>query len=69
MDEPERVIVDFILPDPDGKPIRTGLPEQCECGSGQFELVSRMEPDPQNGLHAASRMYECLGCGEYRLGK
>jgi hypothetical protein len=40
---------------------------KCLCGSGHFVLANEMVADPGKGL-PASRMFECTGCGEYRLG-
>jgi hypothetical protein len=61
--------VDFILPqtDEDAPPPGARDSKTCSCGSRQFALVSEMKAEAIKGV-PASRMYECLGCGEYRLG-
>jgi hypothetical protein len=38
---------------------------KCSCGSEEFLLASEMKPVA--GL-PVSHMYECVACGEYRLG-
>jgi hypothetical protein len=62
------VIVDFILPEPVEETTSVEMLKQnCGCGSNRYTLVSELEADCIKGI-PASRMYECLSCGAYRLG-
>lgn len=68
----ERVTVDFIFPAesevPDQKtPAVTRLGACVNCGGNDYHLASEIRAGNVRGL-PASRMYECTGCGEYRLG-
>jgi hypothetical protein len=42
-------------------------PMTCPCGSHQFVLANVLKADTIKGIPASS-MYECISCGEYRLG-
>ena len=75
MDETDRVIVDFVFPQeaeaekPKAKhkenPPKLG---KCtNCGGEKYALASQMGGDPARGI-PASRMFECIECGTYRLG-
>lgn len=66
--------VEFIFPaEPEAAvvaaSVAAGVPRlsKCSCGCQQFVLANQMFADPVRGV-PASRMYECMGCGEYRLG-
>jgi hypothetical protein len=60
--------VDFILREADlEKAPGKDRNRPCPCGSERAALVSEMKADSIKGM-PASRMYECLDCGEYRLG-
>ncbi len=52
-----------ILLEPAAIVVRGG---KCSCGGERFVLASEMQAGELNRL-PASRMYECLACGEYRL--
>ncbi len=47
----------------------TGHPRlgKCACGSESFVLVSELDEEALPGIRP-SRMYECISCGDYRLG-
>jgi hypothetical protein len=75
------VIVDFIMSEtPPGTPPANAppivhphlganlSPGRCSCGSVSFKRASELKPDRNAGI-AASVMYECAACGEYRLGR
>jgi len=40
---------------------------KCSCGADDYLLASEMVSDSAKGI-PASRMYECVACGTYRLG-
>lgn len=40
----------------------------CDCGSVSFVLINELAEPEAAGVRA-SRMYECIACGEYRLGR
>jgi hypothetical protein len=61
------LIVEFLLPSVAAGQATGHLKLSCDCGSRQFALANEMLPDIARGI-PASRMYECLDCGRYRLG-
>jgi hypothetical protein len=69
MDQPaNELIVEFLLPpEAAGQATLKPLKLSCDCGSRQFALANELLPDIARGI-PASRMYECLDCGRYRLG-
>lgn len=73
------LVVDFLMdetvPDATEAPeavraqpalVVSGMPK-CFCGSENYVLANEMIADTIKGI-PASRMYECIGCGKYRLG-
>lgn len=73
----EKLIVDFVIPEVGGGPAghepaaasRAPAPHSpgpCSCGANDFMLASEMKSDTR-GI-PASRMFECVACGAYRLG-
>jgi hypothetical protein len=73
MDDTKNLLVDFTfsteIEAPAASAIAAGVHHlgKCSCGSDQFVLANEMTADAIKGVRA-SRMYECMGCGMYRLG-
>jgi len=71
----KRVVVDFVFPAesesiPDAVKRAAGAPllGKCSaCGGKQYVLANELHGEPAQGI-PASRMYECMDCGTYRLG-
>jgi hypothetical protein len=68
------LIIDFMLPEAAAQAMSAGRnlrrlrhPMTCPCGSHQFVLANVLKADALKGIPASS-MYECISCGEYRLG-
>lgn len=72
MDETDRVVVDFVFPrefetdELQNRHLRSDLSACVCCGGTSYALASVMGGGQSH--MPRSKMYECLGCGEYRLG-
>jgi hypothetical protein len=72
MEKSAYMVLDFVFPveheEPkDNAPAAGVRLSKCSCGANHYALASEMPADSANGL-PASRMYECMACGTYRLG-
>jgi len=73
MDDNKNLFVDFVMsPESEAQvepAIAAGLTHlgKCSCGGDKFVLASELDSDTIKGI-PASRMYECMDCGTYRLG-
>ena len=74
MDDYGMISVEFVLPvEPEiameyAAPT-AGVPTlgKCSCGGDHYVLANEMRADVIEGI-PASRMFECMKCGTYRLG-
>jgi DNA-directed RNA polymerase subunit M/transcription elongation factor TFIIS len=75
MDEHQSLAVEFILPaEPESavpeEKSSAGMPRLARClacGGEKYILASELRRDRSKGI-PASRMFECIDCGNYRLG-
>jgi hypothetical protein len=75
MERSEQLVVDFIFSTEAEQAVVEMKPRHgvsrlvkcADCGGENYILASELNGDEAKGI-PASRMYECIACGEYRLG-